>query len=34
MDDLLLCSPTQQLCLTYTISLLNAFAGWGYRVSK
>jgi hypothetical protein len=28
MDDRLLC------CLTHIISLLNALAGWGYRVSK
>jgi hypothetical protein len=34
VDNLLLCSPTQQLCTQRIIVLLNAPAAWGYRVSK
>ncbi|XP_069898997.1 uncharacterized protein [Dipodomys merriami] len=33
VDDLLLCSPTKQLCHTHTVALLNFLASRGYRVS-
>ena len=34
IDDLLLCSPTQKLCLQHTAKLLGAPRSWGYRVSR
>ena len=34
VDDLLLCSSTQKLCLQYTAKLLGALGSWGYRVSQ
>ena len=33
VDDLLLCSPTQNLCLQHTAKLLGALGSWGYWVS-
>ena len=34
VDDLLLCSPTQKLCLQHTAKLLGTLGSWGYRVSQ
>ena len=34
VDDLLLCSPTQKLCLQHTAKLLGALGTWDYRVSQ
>ena len=34
VDDLLLCSPTQKLCLQHTDKLLGALGSWGYRISQ
>ena len=34
VDDLLLCSPTQKLCLQHTAKLLGALGSWGYQVSQ
>ena len=34
VDDLLLCSPTQKLCLHHTDKLLGALGSWGYRISQ
>ena len=32
--DLLLCSPTQKLCLQHTAKLLGPLGSWGYQVSQ
>ena len=34
VDDLLLYSPTQKLCLQHTAKLLEALGSWAYRVSR